>query len=105
MPARLSFQVLHHDAREHDDLGVDVVEDLAVREIEPVGDVGGDPCWEKRGKISTAFPPVSPKYNGGGLSEMRTEILMRCERIHGGGSVMLVNLVEPCDASCVILWS
>ena len=43
MPARLAREILHHDAREHDDLGVDAVEDGVVGEVEAVRDVLGYP--------------------------------------------------------------
>ena len=39
MPAGLAREILHHDAREHDDLGVDAVEDGVVRQVEAVRDI------------------------------------------------------------------
>lgn len=38
MPAGLAGQILHHDAREHDEFRVDAVEDAVVGEVEAVGD-------------------------------------------------------------------
>ena len=38
MPSRLSSQVLEHDAREHDELRVDLVQNGVVGEVETVGD-------------------------------------------------------------------
>lgn len=33
-----------------------------------------------------------------------TEIFMRGKRVDRAGSVLLVDLVKPCDASCVVFW-
>ena len=46
VPACLSRQVLDHDAAQDDELGVDAVEDAVVRQVEAIGDLDGDPCYE-----------------------------------------------------------
>ena len=47
MPSCFPLQVLDHDAGEYDHLCINVVENLPVREIEPVGYVGRDPGLER----------------------------------------------------------
>lgn len=52
MPPGFPLQVLDHDAGEHDHFRIDVIEDLAIGEVQAVGDVGGDPCFPRGGMIS-----------------------------------------------------
>jgi len=39
MPRGLSRQVLNHDAREHSEFSLDVIQDTVIREIQAVGDL------------------------------------------------------------------
>ena len=48
MPPGFAWHVLDHDAGKNDHLCVDIVKNLSVREIEPIGDVGRDPCLERQ---------------------------------------------------------
>lgn len=100
MPSGLPLQVLDHDAGENDHFRVDVIEDLAVGEVQAVGDIGGDPCLER------PDDQQRPSF----LKENRclgyyTEIFMRGKRVDRASSVLLINLVKPCNTSCVVVWS
>jgi hypothetical protein len=46
VPARLSWQVLDHNAAQDDELGVDAIEDAVVGEVETVCDFDGEPGCE-----------------------------------------------------------
>ena len=46
VPPSLSFQILDHDAGQHDHFRVDVVKNLPVREVQAIGDIGRVPCLE-----------------------------------------------------------
>lgn len=37
--------------------------------------------------------------------ERHTEIFVCGKRVDCAGSVLLVDLIKPCNASCVVLWS
>lgn len=46
VPARLSREILDHDAAQDDELGVDAVKDAVVGEVETVCDFDGEPGCE-----------------------------------------------------------
>lgn len=100
MPPGFPLQVLDHDAGEHDHFRIDVIEDLAVGEVQAVGDVGGDPCLDRR---DDQRRPSTLKGNR--CLAYCTEIFVSGKRVNRAGSVLLVDLVEPCDTSCVVFRS
>ena len=48
MPPRLSLQILDHDTGQHDQLGVDIVQYLAIREVETISDVSRLPIFRTK---------------------------------------------------------
>lgn len=100
MPPSLPLEVLHHDTGEHDHLCVDVVENLAVGEVESVGDICGDPCLERQDRQQWFSV-----WERNRCLEGFTKIFMCGKRVDRAGSIVLVDLVKPCDASRVVLWS
>ncbi len=43
-------------------------------------------------------------FRGDNCSEDRTKIFVCCKSVDRACSIMLVDLVEPCNTSCGVLW-
>ena len=100
MPSSFTLQVLDHNAGEHNHFRVDVIEDLTVGEVQAISDVGRYPCLEQQDGQQW-FPFLLEDI----CADECTKIFVCGKRINRAGSVLLVDLVKPCNASRVVLWS